>query len=399
MAETTAHRPHNPSTGQPAQSRCLKATVIGDLVGYSRLVARDDLGALDRLARLKRDILRPELERCGAAARWSAGDRLMALFDSVTAAVDCACRIQRSLAARNEALAEADRLRMRIGISFGEVVLEADEATGESVIVAARLEQLCEPGGLAISEAAHREVHNKLPLGYEDFGLRRLKNLDTPLRVYRVGAAAVVRDPASAAPVGVRDRSGFQRLLAGRGRAVACAGFLLLFGLVLAAEIRGLGFPPEAAVGAAEPAIAVLPFENLAGETALDTYARGLAADLVVELSGIEALAVIARNASFRYDERPLDLRKVAGRLGARYLLDGSISKLEEAVRVNVCLIDARTQRQVWAAHYEGPEGASPAIRRQIAAKLRQALRSDLAADLRSQATTKRPSRISHIPL
>lgn len=391
MAHTTAHRPQSSSTERPAQGRRLKATIIGDLVGYSRLVARDDLGALDRLARLKRDTLWPKLEDCGATARWSAGDRLMALFDSVTAAVDCACRIQRALAARNDGLSASDRVRMRIGISFGDVVLEADEATGESVIVAARLEQLCAPGGLALSDAAYREVHNKLPLDYRDFGLRRLKNLDTPVRVYRVGAEAVLRDRAVEAPVGVRDRSGFERLLAGRGRAVSCGALLLLLGLALAAETLRLGALPAAGDSSAGPAIAVLPFENLAGEAALDPFARGLAADLVVELSGIEALAVIARNASFRYADRPLDLQGVAAHLGARYLLDGAISKLDETVRINVCLIDSRTQRQVWAGHYDGPLGRSRAVRQQIAAKVRLALRGSLRVQVQRRPQT--PSR------
>lgn len=374
-------------TGE-APVRRLKATIIGDLVGYSRLIEKDDLGTLDRIAALKRGVIQPQLEGFRAWTRWSAGDRLLALFDSVVDAVECACRIQNALAAKNQELPGKEAVHMRIGISFGDVILEEDDAAGESVNIAARLEGLCEAGGLAISESAYLEVHHKVPLAYEDYGERRLKNLAEPVRVYRVRARDIGQRSTPDVYFRVRARQRWRRLFTVPRLGFASLFLLLVGALVLMMQAGNLGrfWPSGAALQ--ENAIAVLPFENLNRDPAQDHIARGIATDLIIDLSGVEAASVVARSSSFRYEGRPVDLREVADMLGVKYVVDGTVLRVADNIRVNVSLIDARSERQVWASRFDGRTAELFQFQSQMALKVLEALKINIA---QVEPPTQRP--------
>ena len=359
--------------------RQLKATIIGDLVGYSRLIEKDDLGTLDRIAVLKRDVIQPQLEGFRAWTRWSAGDRLLALFDSVVDAVECACRIQSALAAKNRELPDNEAVHMRVGISFGDVIMEEDDAAGESVNIAARLEGHCEPGGLAISESAYLEVHHKVPLAYEDYGERRLKNLAEPVRVYRVRARDIGLRSTSEDYFRVRARQRWRRMFAAPNLAFASLALLLVGALVVATQSGDLGRFWASGGAQQDNAIAVLPFENLNRDPAQDHIARGIATDLIIDLSGVEAASVVARSSSFRYEGRPVDLQEVADLLGVKYVVDGTVLRVADNIRVNVSLIDARSERQVWASRFDGNTAELFQFQNQMATKVLEALKINIA--------------------
>lgn len=379
MAQTPGHSEPMAAGTHQAPVRRLKATIIGDLVGYSRLIEKDDLGTLDRIAELKRDVIQPQLQGYRAWTRWSAGDRLLALFDSVVDAVECACRIQSALAAKSRDLPDNESVHMRIGISFGDVILEEDDAAGESVNIAARLEGLCEPGGLAISESAYLEVHHKIPLAYEDYGERRLKNLAEPVRVYRVRAKDVGQRSSTDAYVRTRARQRWRRMFTGPRLAFGSLALLMVGGLVLMFLAGDLDRFWTAGDAPQENAIAVLPFENLNRDPAQDHIARGIATDLIIDLSGVEAASVVARSSSFRYEGRPVDLREVADMLGVKYVVDGTVLRVADNIRVNVSLIDAQSERQVWASRFDGSTTELFQFQSQMALKVLEALQINIA--------------------
>ena len=379
MAQTPGHRQPKTAAAEQAPLRQLKATIIGDLVGYSRLIEKDDLGTLDRIAAMKREVIQPQFEGFRTWTRWSAGDRLLALFDSVVDAMECACRIQSALAAKNRELSEGEAVHMRIGISFGDVILEEDDAAGESVNIAARLEGLCEPGGLAISESAYLEVHHKVPLPYEDYGERRLKNLAEPVRVYRVRARDIDQRSTSEAYFRVRARQRWRRMFSAPRLVFAAVTLLLAGGVVLLLQTGNISRYWASGGLPQENAIAVLPFENLNRDPAQDHIARGIATDLIIDLSGIEAASVVARSSSFRYEGRPVNLQEVADLLGVKYVVDGTVLRVADSIRVNVSLVDARSERQVWASRFDGQTAELFQFQSQMALKVLEALKVNIA--------------------
>jgi adenylate cyclase len=289
--------------------RRLAAILSADVVGYTRLMADDELATLRTLTD-HRTALADHVGRHGGRVVDTPGDNLLAEFPSVREAVACAVEAQRELAARDEALPESRRMPFRIGIHLGEVLAEGERIYGDGVNIAARLEAVGEAGGLCLSGAAFDQVEGKLPLRFEDLGTRTLKNVPRPVRLYRWAGG----------PGGATPRK--------------------------AAEPSVPGF-------AGRPAVAVMPFHNLSADPEQEYFADGIAEDLLTRLSSFRWFPVIARNSSFSYKGRAVGVKQVGEELGARYVVEGSVRKAGERVRVTAQLIDARSGHQLWAERYD----------------------------------------------
>jgi len=293
-------------TPAPRVERRLVAVMAADVVGYSRLVERDERGTLARLEAVRRQLLEPLLAAHQGRLFKLMGDGLLAAFGSVVDAVGCAVAIQRALGAHEAAMPEALRLCLRIGVNLGDVV-EADhgDLLGEGVIIAARLQALAEPAGILVSGTVFDHLQGKLDCGLEGMGERRLKNIDRPIRVFRL-----VLDGAASAHV-------------------------------------------PAATAADRPVVAVLPFDNLSGDQGQAYFTDGISEDIITELSRFCELLVIARNSSFAWRGKAVDVREVGRGLGASHVVEGSVRRAVDRVRITAQLIDAATGVHLWAERYD----------------------------------------------
>ncbi len=336
--------------GQPQVERKLAAIFYADVAGYSRLTGRDEEGT-HRTLTAYLDSITETIKRHGGRTVHFAGDAVLADFASVVAALNCAVEVQRELAVRNAELPEDRRLRFRIGINLGEVIVDRGDIYGDGVNVAARLEGLADPGGICISGSVFDQVAGKLDYGFEYLGEQRVKNIEKPIPAYRV-----LLDPAAAGRVlGRRRRRGSRRLLVAAVLVLALAG-TAAWGIYryLAAPDMEPASPEKMAFPLPEkPSIAVLPFANLSGDPEQEYFADGLTDDLITDLSKISGLFVIARNSVFAYKGRPVKVQRVAEELGVRYVLEGSVRRAGNRVRINAQLIDATTGRHVWAERFD----------------------------------------------
>jgi adenylate cyclase len=287
--------------------RRLAAILAADVVGYSRLMGADEEATIAAL-NASRNIFRDHITRRQGRIVDTAGDSVLAVFDSVVEAVRAAVEIQKNLAVRDSNLPEDRRMRFRIGVNLGDIVEQADGTIyGDGVNVAARLESLAEAGGICLSDSAHMLADGKLDAEFESIGEHTVKNITKPVRAYRVqsGNPSVTKDA---------------RL--------------------------SLKLPDK-------PSIAVLPFDNLSGDPEQEYFADGIAEDLIAALSRFRWLFVTARNSTFAYKGRSLDVRQVGQELGVRYVLEGSVRKGGNRVRVTVQLIDAVTGNDLWADRFD----------------------------------------------
>jgi adenylate cyclase len=287
--------------------RRLAAIFAGDVAGYSRLMGQDEAGTLARLKALQRELVRPAIAEHKGRVVKTTGDGILIEFPSVVEAVACAVAVQREMAERNAVTPQHQRIEYRIGINLGDIIVEEDDIHGDGVNVAARLEALAEPGGICISRVVRDQVRDKLDLAFEDTGEQNLKNIARPVRVYRVRLAG--------SP------------------------------LVAAAD-PALALPDK-------PSIAVVPFQNMSGDPEQDYFADGMVEDIVTGLSRIKWLFVISRNSSFIYKAKAIDVKTVGRELGVRYVLEGSVRKAGNRVRVTAQLIDTTNASHVWAERYD----------------------------------------------
>ncbi|WP_035484682.1 adenylate/guanylate cyclase domain-containing protein [Geminicoccus roseus] len=283
--------------------RRLAAILAVDVAGYSRLMEQDEAGTFARMKELRLHVVEPVLARHRGRFVDLKGDGAIIEFSSAVEAVEAAIEIQRLMQARDPDLPDSQRIRLRIGINLGDVIVEGRTIHGEGVNVAARIETLCEPGGVWLSRNVHNEVRGKLALTAEPAGLHQVKNIKEPVEAWRV--------------------------------------------------VLGVGTPAVLALPD-KPSIAVLPFDNLSGDPAQDYFADGLVEDITTALSRVRSFFVIARNSSFTYKNRAVDVRQVARELGVRYVLEGSIRKVGARVRIVGQLVDAPTGRHVWADRFDG---------------------------------------------
>jgi len=304
--------------GAERVERRLAAILAADVAGYSRLMERDEVGTLARLRTLRRDLVDPKIAEHKGRIVKTTGDGLLIEFPSVVEAVACAVAVQREMAACNDATAEDERIKLRVGINSGDVIVEDGDIHGDGVNIAARLEGIAEPGGICVSGIVHDQVQGRLDCVFADIGEQSLKNLARPVRVYRIGPKSPLPDPP---------------LLAGEGR-VGAAG-------------TALPLPDK-------PSIAVMPFQNMSGDPEQEYFADGMVEEIITALSRIRWLFIIARNSTFTYKGQAIDVKRVGRELGVRYILEGSVRKGGGRVRITAQLIEADTGAHLWADRFDG---------------------------------------------
>jgi len=318
---------------QPVQ-RKLTAILSADVKGYSRLMGEDEEATIRTLTAY-REVMATLIQKYRGRIVDSPGDNLLAEFSSAVDAVQCAVEIQEELKARNAELPENRRMEFRIGINLGDVIIEGERIYGDGVNIAARIEGLAEGGGICISGTVYDQVENKLTLDYESLGEHTVKNIKKPIRVYRVGMKADAGVP--------------------EGR-------------------REFKLPDK-------PSIAVLPFVNMSGDPEQEYFSDGITEDLITDLSKISGLFVIARNSAFTYKGKPVKVDQVGRELGVRYVLEGSVRKAGDRVRITGQLVDASTGGHLWAERYDRDLTDIFALQDEVAQKIVAALAVKLTED------------------
>jgi adenylate cyclase len=358
--------------------RRLAAILAADVVGYARLMEQDEADTFERLRAHREELFEPEIEKRHGRIFKLMGDGLLAEFASVVDAVECAVVLQREMASRNQGLPDVRRIEVRIGINLGDVIVEGEDRHGEGVNMAARLQQLAEPGGICVARNVHDQVKNKLNLHFRDLGDHTVKNIAEAVRVF-----CVLLD-------GVKEPRGTPRNWHGKrhpSRVAASAIVLMLLAAggtiawlrpwqpdIKPASIDRMAFPlPD------KPSVAVLPFTNMSADPEQEYFADGMTDDLITDLSKVSSLFVIARNSSFAYKGRKIEMRQVAEGLGVRYVVEGSVRRAGDTVRVNAQLVDTITGGHVWAERYDGSVADIFAVQDTIVREITEALALNLS--------------------
>ncbi len=365
------------------ESRKIAAILVADAVGYSRLAGADEDRTLLRLRGLRSDLIDPAIAANHGRVVKRTGDGILIEFRSVVDAVRCATEVQNGLIERNAGLPPERRIEFRIGIHLGDVVEESDgDLMGDGVNIAARLEGICKPGAVCLSEDAYRQVKGRLDLAVTDLGPTELKNIAEPIRVYSLDvgkpARARVATPSGPAQPSAARAPRRRSMLALSALAVA---------LLLAAGAAGwhfVGANRSATIASASPAeaahlsIVVLPFTNLSGDPSQDYFADGITENLTTDLSRLSGSFVIARNTAFAFKGKNADAREIGKELGVRYVLEGSVQRDQNRVRVNAQLIDAETGGHLWAERFDKPLADLFDLQDEIVASLASQLGAEL---------------------
>jgi adenylate cyclase len=297
----------SPSVPPERVERKLAAILAADVAGYSRLIGADEEGTLKRLKAHRKELIDPKIAQYHGRVVKLMGDGILVEFPSAVEALRCAVEIQRAIAECNASAAKDRRIEFRVGLHQGDIIVDEDDILGDGVNVAARLQTLAEPGGICISARIHEDTVGKVDVVFEEIGEQELKNIARPVRVYRVRWDGVAEKVSS--PLALPDK----------------------------------------------PSIAVLPFQNMSGDPEQEYFADGIVEEIITALSRIRWLFVIARNSSFTYKGRAVDVKQVGRELGVRYVLEGSIRKAGNRVRITGQLIDAISGAHLWADHFDGP--------------------------------------------
>ena len=333
--------------------RRLAAILVADVVGYSRLIEADEEGTRTRIRSLHAEVIDPRVAADGGRIVKTSGDGVLVEFPSAVDAVRNALAIQTAMSGRNDALPEDRQIMFRVGINIGDVIVEGDDIHGDGVNVAARLEGLCGPGEVYASGAVYDQAAGKLPVSFEDLGERTVKNIAKPIRTYRVRAEREETDNPQ------------------KSKAADTLSSL-----------------PD------KPSIAVLPFDNLSGDPEQEYFSDGMSEDIITALSRIGWLFVTARNSSFSYKGQSPDLRDVAKDLNVRYVLEGSVRKVGDRIRVSVQLIDGATGNHIWAERYDRDLHDIFALQDEITATVVGAIEPELAQAELQRAIGKHPDNI-----
>ena len=357
--------------------RKLAAILHADVVAFSRLSHADEEGTYRRL-RVYLDFFAETIQSHNGSVVNTAGDAVLAEFPTVSEALRCATAVQRAFADKNRGLPEDQRMRFRIGVNLGEVIVDRDDIYGDGVNVAARLQGLAEPGGICIAESVHAAVGHRLDLAYQDIGQQLVKNIAEPVHAYQVLLDDTV---PSLKPKATRRRSAL--IAGGVALCLALAG-VAWFGLERLGE-EAVTKDTTAAREDAMPSIAVLPFQNLGGDSKDDYFSDGITNDIITDLSRFSNLFVIARNSVFTYKGKAVDIKDVGRELGVRYVLEGSIQKVGDKIRLNAQLIDAATNHHLWANRYDRELGDIFAVQDELTAAIVSALRVTLTEVERSR--------------
>ena len=308
---------------QQRVERKLTAILAADVVGYSRLMGADEIGTLRSLKAVRRELADPAIAGHHGRVVKTTGDGFLIEFASVVDAVDCAMSIQRSMVTRNSAIPQDKRIVFRIGINVGDIIIDEGDIYGDGVNIAARLEALAEPGGICISKSARDQVRDKLPIAFHDYGEQEVKNIARPVRVFGVTITDIsaLPDQDTSRPAVSSDAT--------------------------PAQPNPLPLPDK-------PSIAVLPFQNMSGDPEQEYFADGMVEELTAALSRVRSFFVIARNSTFTYKGRAIDVKQVSRELGVRYVLEGSVRRARDRVRITAQLIDGTTGNHIWSDRYDG---------------------------------------------
>jgi adenylate cyclase len=323
--------------------RRLAAILAADVAGYSRLMGSDEEDTLARLKVHRRELIDPKIGEHRGRIVKTTGDGILIEFPSVVEAVSCAVAVQQAMAERNAGTPDERRIVFRIGVNLGDVIVEDGDIHGDGVNIAARLEAIAEPGGICISEDAFRQVRGKVGAEFDDLGEQTLKNIARPLRVYRYRAlsAAATELPAAALPL------------------------------------------PD------KPSLVVLPFQNMTGDAEQEYFVDGMVEEITTAISRLPWLFVIARNSSFVYKSRAVDVKQVARELGVRYVLEGSVRKAASRVRITGQLIDATTGNHIWADRFDGALDDIFELQDQVASSVASAIEPKLRQSEIERASRK----------
>jgi len=286
--------------------RRLAAILAADVVGYSRLMEQDEAGTLAALKKWRQSLLEPLVAHHQGRIVKFMGDGVLVEFASAVNAVACAAELQQKMVVANEGLPQDRLIILRIGINLGDVVVEDGDLFGEGVIIAVRLQETAVPGSIYLSASVHQQIENRLPLGFDDLGLREVKNAAKPVRVFKVKIDG-------------------QQM-----------------------ELSAAGQPPQS-----KPSVAILPFANISGDSEQAYLADGITEDITTELARFRELSVTGRNSSFLFHDKTVNLQHVGRELGVQYLLDGSVRKRGSRVRITAQLVDTATGAHVWAESYD----------------------------------------------
>ncbi|QDZ00926.1 adenylate/guanylate cyclase domain-containing protein [Nitratireductor mangrovi] len=328
----------------------LAAVLAADMVGYSRLMEADERGTIERLRTHRIELIDPSIAKNQGRIIKTTGDGMLVEFQSVADAVRCAAEIQQRMRRRNADVPEERRIQFRVGINLGDIIFDEGDIYGEGVNVAARLEQLAEAGGICVTQAVYDQVGDRLGLTFESLGTRSFKNMSRQLPVWRV----VLDEEARA-----------RKSEAGEQRPVV------------------------------KPTIAVMPFTNMSGETEQEFFSDGLTEDIITELSRRHELFVISRNSTFVYKGRSANLREVARDLGAQYIVEGSVRKAGDNLRVTVQLIDTATDAHIWAEKYDRKLDDVFALQDEVTAAIVATLPGRVEAAQRDLIGRKTPSSLA----
>lgn len=372
-----------------AGQRRLAAILMADMVGYSRLVESDETGTIERQSRHRAELIDPEIAAKNGRIVKTTGDGILVEFASVVEAVECAVAIQRAMVEREADIPKNRRIIYRVGINLGDIVIEGDDILGDGVNIAARLEELAVPGGINISGTAYDHLKRKVDVGYEFLGALQVKNIVEPVRAYRV-----LIEPGAAA-THIRKGSAWARYRwTALTAAAVLSGFLLAGGTIwwithgqpesypVSAENVAYALPDK-------PSIAVLPFANMSDDPGQEYFADGMTEDLITDLSKVSALFVAARNSTFAYKGKNVDVRQISKELGVRYVLEGSVRRAGGRIRINAQLIDTATGGHLWADRYDGALTDVFALQDTVSSQIVAALEVSLTDEEVMQRTYK----------
>ena len=371
---------------QEGFKRKLTAILSADVEGYSRLMGEDEEATVRTLTAY-REVLSTLIQQHNGKVIDSPGDNLLAEFVSVVDAVQCAVSVQKEIKARNDQLPENRRMQFRIGINLGDVIQEEERIYGDGVNIAARLEGLANTGGICISKTAFDQIESKLPYGYEFLGDQTVKNIAKPVSAYRVlmePRVTVAGEPEKEKRSPVKRMS----ILIGIAAVVVLAAAVGIWQLysrrpaIEPASVEKMAFPlPE------KPSIAVLPFVNLSDDPKQEYFVDGMTEDLITDLSKLSGLFVIARNSVFTYKGKPVKVKQVAQELGVKYVLEGSVRRVGDQVRINTQLVNATTGGHLWAERYDGSLEDVFALQDQVTEQIVAALAVNLTDEEEAQQT------------
>jgi TolB-like protein/class 3 adenylate cyclase len=367
--------------------RHLAAILAADMVGYSRLMSADETGTLARQQAHLAEVIEPGIAEYRGRIVKTTGDGLLAEFPSVVDALRCAVNIQIAAAEREAEVPAATRIAYRVGINLGDIIGRGDDIFGDGVNIAARLEGLAEPGGICVSRTVFNQVKGKVASGFVDLGEHQVKNIPEPLHVFRV---EMEPEAAGAVPGQAQRPATWKWIGAASVAAVLAAATGLGFWFepwrerVEPAAVERMAYPlPD------KPSIAVLPFTNMSDDPAQEYFADGMTEDLITDLSKVSGLFVIARNSVFTYKGKAVKVRQVAEELGVRYVLEGSVRKVGDKVRINAQLIDATTGGHLWAERYDGSLSDVFALQDKVARQIVRVLAVQLTSDEQEAAARK----------